>query len=276
MDEDKKHLPTPAKRLQAKREGRFAHSRDLTSAAVLLTGLVGIWMLAPGSYDLGINLADSSLSPVDDGQLIEGREALHRFSGLLGNGLILLLPLLTCTWVVAILGTWLQSGFQLFSSRPLVDFARVHPGRGFANWFQGSGFGSAAMGVIKIAVLLSVVAIGLNDAWKEVERVVTTQSQIEPSVRHSDWQTTASSHQYRLSIAAAAVGRHVWLIGLQAASALLLLGIADYGYQWWRHERSLMMTDEELREELKSSGGNPQVLAQRRKVREQISAVTSD
>jgi flagellar biosynthetic protein FlhB len=43
--------------------------------------------------------------------------------------------------------------------------------------------------------------------------------------------------------------------------------LADYGYQWWRHQRELMMTREELKEEMKRTEGNPQIKAARRRRR---------
>jgi flagellar biosynthesis protein FlhB len=43
------------------------------------------------------------------------------------------------------------------------------------------------------------------------------------------------------------------LFGRWLAASLLLLGAADYGWQWVRIERSLWMTDEELREEIEQS-----------------------
>jgi flagellar biosynthetic protein FlhB len=51
---------------------------------------------------------------------------------------------------------------------------------------------------------------------------------------------------------------------------MVLIGFAEYGVQWWRHERSLMMTDDELREEMKSSTGDPRLAAKRKKVRQEM------
>jgi flagellar biosynthetic protein FlhB len=51
---------------------------------------------------------------------------------------------------------------------------------------------------------------------------------------------------------------------LGAAAALILIGLADYGFQFWRHERSLMMTREEVREEHKTDEGDPQIRGRRR------------
>ncbi len=45
---------------------------------------------------------------------------------------------------------------------------------------------------------------------------------------------------------------------LRVTMALVVLAAADYGYQFWRTNQDLMMTKEEVKEEAKSTEGNPQ------------------
>jgi flagellar biosynthetic protein FlhB len=49
--------------------------------------------------------------------------------------------------------------------------------------------------------------------------------------------------------------------------ALLVIASGDYGYQWWRTHQDLMMTKEELKEEMKSTEGNPLIKSARRRRR---------
>ena len=57
---------------------------------------------------------------------------------------------------------------------------------------------------------------------------------------------------------------------MRTAVVLLLLAILDYGFQWWKMEQDLKMTDEELREEMKMMNGDPQIMARRRAVQRQL------
>ena len=72
------------------------------------------------------------------------------------------------------------------------------------------------------------------------------------------------------------VGQIVWttMIGLcrNVAAALLVLSVIDYGFQRWKYNQDLMMTDEELREEMKMMQGDPQVKSRRRKVQRDLAA----
>ena len=64
------------------------------------------------------------------------------------------------------------------------------------------------------------------------------------------------------------------MIGLcrNVAAALLVLSVIDYGFQRWKYNQDLMMTDEELREEMKMMQGDPQVKSRRRKVQRDLAA----
>ena len=45
---------------------------------------------------------------------------------------------------------------------------------------------------------------------------------------------------------------------------MLIMGAADYGLQWYRNERRLRMTREELKQENKEDNGDPHIIARRR------------
>jgi flagellar biosynthetic protein FlhB len=51
---------------------------------------------------------------------------------------------------------------------------------------------------------------------------------------------------------------------------LVIIAATDYAYQYWRTSKDLMMTREEVKDEAKSSEGNPQVKAEQRKKRRQF------
>ena len=53
----------------------------------------------------------------------------------------------------------------------------------------------------------------------------------------------------------------------RVALGLLAIAGVDYGYQWWRSHRDLMMTKEEVKEEMKGAEGNPRMKAARRRRR---------
>lgn len=51
----------------------------------------------------------------------------------------------------------------------------------------------------------------------------------------------------------------------RAGGVLLVLAALDYGYGWYKHEKSLRMSKQEIRDEYKQQEGDPMVKAQRRR-----------
>jgi flagellar biosynthesis protein FlhB len=51
-----------------------------------------------------------------------------------------------------------------------------------------------------------------------------------------------------------------------AGGAYLVLAAGDYIWQWWRHEKSLRMTKEEVKLEMKQNDGDPQIKQRRRAI----------
>src|SRR5690606_20184922 len=62
-----------------------------------------------------------------------------------------------------------------------------------------------------------------------------------------------------------------WKIIMRVLFALGVVAALDYGFQLWRNHQDMMMTREEVKEEAKSSEGNPHVKSQQRRRRQAVS-----
>ena len=56
----------------------------------------------------------------------------------------------------------------------------------------------------------------------------------------------------------------------RVVAAMLVLGILDYGYQYWQHERDLRMTQQEMKQETKEMEGDPHVKRRVRQLQRQM------
>jgi flagellar biosynthetic protein FlhB len=63
------------------------------------------------------------------------------------------------------------------------------------------------------------------------------------------------------------LGQSCLRILLRVSLGLIIIAAADYGYQFWRNQRDLMMTKQELKDEMKNSESNQLVKTARRKRR---------
>jgi flagellar biosynthetic protein FlhB len=60
----------------------------------------------------------------------------------------------------------------------------------------------------------------------------------------------------------------VFEVAIFAGVGMIAIGIIDFIWQWWQHERSLMMSKQEIRDEYKQLEGDPLVKSRIRSIRE--------
>jgi flagellar biosynthetic protein FlhB len=62
----------------------------------------------------------------------------------------------------------------------------------------------------------------------------------------------------------------IFATALWVGATLFALALLDYGFQKWKFEQDLMMTHQEIREEMKNMQGDPQIISRRRQIQRQM------
>ena len=125
------------------------------------------------------------------------------------------------------------------------DWNRLNPVEGFQRLFSNQALVPTAIAALKFAFVLALT-------YTEIRSVL-----LDPIF------TTAVS----IGRLAEFLGQTGLGILLRVALAMVVIAAADYGYQFWRVNRDLKMTKEEIKEEAKSTEGNPQIKNARRRRR---------
>jgi flagellar biosynthetic protein FlhB len=86
----------------------------------------------------------------------------------------------------------------------------------------------------------------------------------------SQLQEIALFTQFTPGEAAGKLGALAFDVAIRAAAVLFILAIGDYAWQRRKFFRDLMMTKEELKQELKENDGDPQIKAAIRRRRQQL------
>ena len=158
-------------------------------------------------------------------------------------------PVVLATALGGLLAGAIQNRFNTASEALTPDWTRVNPVTGFQRLFSARMIAPTALAVIK---MLLIVAL--------------TYSEVRSVLSDPIFTTSVSVTRMAEFLASA------WLrIFFRISLVLLGVAAADYGYQWWRNNRDLMMTREEVKEEMKNTEGNPQIKAARRRRRRSIS-----
>jgi len=233
--------------MEAREQGQIARSHDLTSAVSLLGGLLLMKWFGPGLIlalrEVVANLL-SGPSLADLGTHKIGVQILH----CLGRISVAMAPLLAGAMILIILVNIAQVGINFSPQRLAINFAALNPVRGFSKIF---GFRqSAPLLLINILKVSLVAMAGWSAIGGRLGQIIAVQ-------------------QLGFLQIFAMAGDIVFSIGMHIGVLLLILAILDYVYQRFRIERSLRMSKQEVKDEMRSMEGDPVMKNRRRQVAQQ-------
>lgn len=227
--------PTPKRIREARLEGNVARSPELSAAIVLLAGLLLLRgparQLANGFGEwIKVLLIELPHHPLDANASLS--KALTSHVGLWLPWLGLTLGGILAAAVTVNLA---QTGFLWSSKRLGFHLDRLDPIKGFKRLFSLHSLLELAKALIKLFLIG-----GVSFAY------LRPRLPLLLGLNQND----------------AVGGLSLWLeialgLAFQIAIFYLILAALDYGYQRWNYLRSLRMTREEIKEELKQTEGDP-------------------
>jgi type III secretion protein U len=238
VSDDRTEQPTPRRLREARRRGEVARSADLGAAAALAGGLAGLAVQGRGIAEALARSLRAALSGATAGA---DPAALLRDAAALV--LRLALPPAGCALGAALLAGALQTGWCLAPGALEPRLERLDPLRGLRRLLSPGQAARAALGVAKAGVLLTVLAT---------------------------WAPAAAGAVASLPLASAPGALSAALpllagLAVRLAAALAVLGVVDLGLERRRLARSLRMTRDEVRRELREDEGDPSHRAERRR-----------
>jgi flagellar biosynthesis protein FlhB len=245
-EQERTEPATPRKREDARKQGQVARSRELPSAAVLLGGILVLSLaggaMAGGLMDLWRDLLSRS------GELVVSPESLSQMiAGLTWKFVLLVGPMILALALVVVAVHLAQVGFFLTGEAISPKFSRINPLEGFRRFLSVQSLVELLKALLKLAIVAYV-------AWRTVA---------------AEWETFLLLSDVSPWTVATHLGQVVLRIGLRTGLVLVALGLLDYLYQRWEHERGLRMTKDEVKEEYKQREGDPKIKAKiRQKQRE--------
>ena len=243
LGQSRTEAPTQCRREEALSQGQVAISAEFSTGMLLLASAVTLWLVAQTlSNGLLETLRFNILSIRKVEFTPEAAQAL--FINLFARGGQMLGLFLGMLLVVGLAVSVLQVGFHLSPNRLLPNWEKLSPATGWGRILSAAGAMRGVMFLVKVAVAASLAY------W--VIKGRATQIAILSSCSLSATVAQAWGVAVRMALAISA--------------ALLVLGLADYVFQRWRHETSLMMTRQEMKEEVKREEGDPQIRARIRKL----------
>jgi flagellar biosynthetic protein FlhB len=159
------------------------------------------------------------------------------FAQQMGDGLLLILPLLLVTAVVAILASGATGGYLFSAKSFLPDFSKLSLGAGFTRMFGTRAMVELLKSIAKFSLITMVLWILITKHLNEL--LLMGQMSLEPAL-------TAAG----LLIAESAV----WL-----SLCLLFIALIDAPYQRYAFMKRMRMTKQEIKDEMKDMEGSPEI-----------------
>ncbi|MDO6686220.1 MULTISPECIES: flagellar biosynthesis protein FlhB [unclassified Agarivorans] len=248
-DQEKTEDPTGKKLEDARKKGQVARSKELGTAAVLITAAIAI--MAFGSM-----LAESMVK-VFQLAFTMTREQVYDVNLMLKNigiiGMLLVKPLM---WIMgfitlaALIGNTLLGGmsFSWEAARPKAS--KMSPLQGFKRMMGLQAFVELIKSIAKVVVIAGVVWFVLR--WKFAEILTLSMQSIPGSIVN-------------------ALDMLQWML-LALVCSLIVIVIIDVPYQIWNHNKQLKMSKQEVKDEHKNMEGSPEVKGRIRRLQMEMAA----
>ena len=242
----KTEAPTEHRREEARDEGRVAYSTELSAGLLLLAAVAALWL---GAQALGGGLLEILRQGLLNArsQDISPQQATALLIALTGHGFELSGLFLGMLFAMAFGAGMIQAGFRMNPGLLRPRWDKLSIANGWSRLFSLAALMRGLMAVVKVSVVALIAFWVLQGKGPQIAMVGRCPL------------TAAAAQGWELALR----------LALAIAAALLLVGLADYCFQRWRHEQSLWMTKQELKEESKREEGDPLIKARVRKLQRQ-------
>lgn len=241
---EKTEQPTPRRLEEAIKRGQIARSNEVQTVFVLMGALAAMAFAGREIWQQFV-----SVIVLTFGHLHDTTITMDSLQGYGVSAVFVLLkclgPIVLATALAGLVAGGIQNRFNTATEALTPDWNRINPVEGFQRLFSVRMLVPTLVGIVKFIFILAVT-------WSEIRNIM------------NDPVFTSAVSAYRL---AQFLGQTALQIFLRVGLGLFVIAAADYAYQFWRTNQDLMMTKQELKDELKNSEVNQHVKSARRKRR---------
>lgn len=246
---EKTERATPKRRREARQKGRVAKSAELNTSLMLAVATLLVLTSFPHIVH-GLKSAFETYFSYASSHMDMSTQLRAFAVSSVSQFFIIISPVFLATVLMALVVNFGQVGFYVSANALLPKFERVNPLEGAKRIFGKRAPVELAKGLFKIAIICGV-------------GYLTYHSRIEELTRLAFAPATAILPK-TIAISAAFL--------IRVVIALLVLAVMDYLYQRWDFEKSIRMSKQELKEEMKDTEGDPLLKSRVRAQQQKLSS----
>lgn len=238
--QEKTEQPTGKRISDSRLKGQVARSQEINSLSIFGTGLVLLFIYKNFIGDKLSGLAEFVFSNLDTLDITYALMLIYIEKGFMYI-LSTLAPFFIGLVLIALAAGYGQAGFMITPKALAPKLDRFNPVSGMKNkFFSAQPFVEMLKSVFKVAL------IGAFAYWELEDAVVNSLGLVNFTIT-----------EIVFFMMDTAIG-FLWKVAL----IYLVLAAADFVYQKRKHNKDLMMTKQEVKEENKQTEGDPQIKAQ--------------
>jgi flagellar biosynthesis protein FlhB len=235
---EKTEAPTGHRLNEARKKGQIARSTELNTAAAMLIGMLIIQSSGKQLVESTKTILTSTIQILPSADLsipMIRQLAFNDAQTVLPSvGMILLVMLATGVSV-----TLAQTRFLWAGDRVKFDVSRLNPLNGLKRIFSNQGLFELGKAILKLSL---VGWVAYTDVRAKIPEMMAL-------------------NQYDLRTGVGIWVNMAFALGIRIGAVYLILAIGDYIYQYWHYMRSLRMSKDEIKEEMKQQEGDPFIKA---------------
>ena len=235
-DLEKSEQPSQRRLDQAREKGQVARSHELSTFSILLAGGAALWFMGARFNAQMVKLLHDGMT-IDRDLAFRPELLASRLYDFSISALITFSPMLALMLLTALVSPLFLNGW-LFSTEALIpQFSRMNPVSGIARMFSTNALVELAKAFAK------AIVVGGVAAWVM-------------------WRHLGDALQLATLSISSAIAQMGYLVGgsfLAIVGGMLLIVAVDVPFQLHAHNKKMMMTKEEVRQEHKETEGNPQI-----------------
>ena len=226
---DKTEKATPKKRAEARKKGSVAKSADLNGAVVMMAALFALSATAPHLVATLQTSLREAFQLIATPGIVDHRGLGPLLSEQLGSAALAAAPVIFTCIAAALIVNVAQVGGKPHMTALKPDPKRLNPLQGFKSIYGPNALFEGGKSIAKVCAVGAVTALAVLPKFDEYGALVgMPPAELMPTLAHT-----------------------VLGIAQRAGMAYLLIGLVDYAYQRYRHEKSLKMDKEEVKQESK-------------------------
>ncbi len=246
---DKTEKATPKKRAELRKKGQVMQSREVTSNLILLITFIAIRVFGSFLYQEISSVFRVFLTGTSQYNLQEPAEAMRIFSFVVFKILKMTAPFFIIVVLMGFLGSYVQIGFLFTTETLKPKFSNLNPINGIKRLFSVRSFFELLKSIAKVIIISWVAWSSIKSEFNDMMKLMNLE--IGPLI------------MYIINTSLD--------IAIKICFALLAVSIADYFFQWRRHEKDIRMSKQEIKEEYKQLEGNPEIKSRIKQKQREIS-----